>query len=135
MDATVNPEVEVPASTSDATETAVISAPAEAEAPTAESSTATSTRADQKRTDPKPAAAPTQSGPHGIQFDFNHRARVILPPRTAGKWRIRLHDLDTGNTLLMTENQGAFVRSAKRYDIRIGIGGCSWTTPAPRPRC
>jgi hypothetical protein len=122
MDATVNPEVEVPVSTSDATETADNSAPAEAEAPTAESSTATSTRADQKRTDPEPAATPTQSGPHGIQFVFNHRARVILLPRTEVKWRIRLHDLDTGNTLLMTENQGAFVRSAKRYDNRIGIG-------------
>jgi autotransporter strand-loop-strand O-heptosyltransferase len=118
MDAPLNPAVAVPVSASEAAETTDAAA---TEVPAADSSAAASTGADQKRTYPEPAAAPTQSGPHGIQFDFNHGARVILPPRTEGKWRVRLHDLDTGNTLFLTENQGAFVRSAKRYYVRIGI--------------
>ncbi len=70
---------------------------------------------------PPPADQPTQLGPQDIRFDYNFGARVVLPTRTAGKWRLRLHDLDTGNTLFQTENQGAFVSSAKRYYVRIGI--------------
>lgn len=76
---------------------------------------------DKKRPYPPPAEQPTQRGPRGIRFDFNQGARVVLPPRTEGKWRVRLHDLDTGNTLFQTENQGAYVSSAKRYYVRIGI--------------
>jgi autotransporter strand-loop-strand O-heptosyltransferase len=76
---------------------------------------------DKKRPYPLPAKLPTQEGPVGIRFDFNHGARVVLPNRTEGKWRIRLRDIDTGNTLFLTENQGAFVNSAKRYFVRIGI--------------
>jgi len=70
---------------------------------------------------PPPAAQPTQAGPQGVRFDFNHGARVVLPPRTEGKWRVRLRDLDTGNILFQSENKGAFVSSAKRYYVRIGI--------------
>ena len=76
---------------------------------------------DKKQPYPPHTNVPTQGGPAGIRFDFNHGARVVLPPRTEGKWRIRLHDLDTGNTLFLTENQGALVSSAKRYFVRIGI--------------
>jgi len=70
---------------------------------------------------PPPAPLPTQTGPRGIRFDFNQGARVVLPTRTEGKWRVRLRDLDTGNILFQSENQGAFVSSAKRYYVRIGI--------------
>ncbi len=70
---------------------------------------------------PPPAERPTQQGPDGIRFDFNNGARVALPPRTEGKWRVRLRDLDTGNILFQSENQGAYVSSSKRYYVRIGI--------------
>jgi autotransporter strand-loop-strand O-heptosyltransferase len=74
-----------------------------------------------KRPYPPPASQPTQIASHGIRFDFNDGARVVLPPRTAGKWRIRLRDIDTGNTLFQSENQGATVSSAKKYYVRFGI--------------
>ena len=70
---------------------------------------------------PPPANLPTQLGPQGIRFDFNHGARVILPNRTEGKWRVRLRDLDTGNILFQSENQGAFVSSAKRFYVRFSV--------------
>ena len=70
---------------------------------------------------PSPAEQPTQPGPGGIRFDFNHGARVVLPNRTEGKWRVRLRDLDTGNVLFQSENKGAFVSSTKRYYVRISI--------------
>jgi autotransporter strand-loop-strand O-heptosyltransferase len=70
---------------------------------------------------PPPAAEPTQSGPCGIRFDFNNGARVVLPPRADGKWRVCLRDLDTGNILFQSENQGAFVSSAKRFYVRFRI--------------
>ena len=63
---------------------------------------------------PPAAALPTLQGPAGIRFDFNLGARVLLPNRTQGRWRVRLHDLDTGNLLFESENQGAFVDFAKR---------------------
>ncbi|MBV9755985.1 MAG: autotransporter strand-loop-strand O-heptosyltransferase [Alphaproteobacteria bacterium] len=74
-----------------------------------------------KRPYPPCAELPTQHGPHGIRFDFNQGARVVLPNRTGGRWRVRLSDLDTGNVLFENENQGAFVASAKRYYVRFGI--------------
>ncbi len=75
----------------------------------------------QKPAYPPPAELPTQFGPRGIRFDFSHGARVVLPNRAAGKWRVRLRDLDTGNILFESENQGAFVASAKRFFVRFGI--------------
>ena len=57
----------------------------------------------------------------GIRFDFNQGARVILPIRSDGKWRIQLRDLDTGNVLFLTENQGASVASSKRFFVRFRI--------------
>jgi autotransporter strand-loop-strand O-heptosyltransferase len=70
---------------------------------------------------PPPADQPTQIGPHGIRYDINHGARVVLPQRTQGSWRIRLRDLDTGNVLFQSDNKGAFVRSSKRFYVRFGI--------------
>jgi autotransporter strand-loop-strand O-heptosyltransferase len=70
---------------------------------------------------PPPAAIPTREGPKGIRFDFNLGARVLLPNRTEGKWRVQLRDLDTGNILFLSENQGAFVTSSKRYFVRFSL--------------
>ena len=70
---------------------------------------------------PPAAARPVLEGPKGIRFDFNYGARVVVPPRTEGKWRVRLRDLDTGNILFQSETQGAFISSSKRYYVRIGI--------------
>ncbi|MGH3851788.1 MAG: autotransporter strand-loop-strand O-heptosyltransferase, partial [Pseudonocardiaceae bacterium] len=72
---------------------------------------------------PYPAASelPTQLGPRGIRFDFNRGARLLLPNRRDGAWRVRLRDLDTHNVLFETENKGAVVASAKRYYVRIGL--------------
>jgi len=70
---------------------------------------------------PPPAGTPTQTGAEGIRFDFNHGARVVLPPREAGLWRVRLRDLDTGNILFLSDNQGAFVRSSKRWFVRFAV--------------
>jgi autotransporter strand-loop-strand O-heptosyltransferase len=74
-----------------------------------------------KSTFPPASDRPTQHGPDGILFDFNHGARVLLPGRDNGKWRIRLRDLDTGNILFQSENHGAFVNSSKRFYVRFGI--------------
>ena len=70
---------------------------------------------------PRPADRPTQTSAGGIRFDFNQGARVVLPTRATGRWRVRLRDLATGNILFQSENQGAFVRSAKRFFVRFGV--------------
>jgi autotransporter strand-loop-strand O-heptosyltransferase len=67
---------------------------------------------------PPAAAEPTQTAPQGIRYDFNLGARMRLPE---GKWRIRLRDIDTGNTLFESENEGALVASAKRFYVRFLI--------------
>ncbi len=85
-----------------------------------EGSTATS-NSGHKGPYPLPAAQPTQVGPRGIRFDFNNGARVVLPPRTEGQWRVCLRDIDTGNILFQSENQGAYVSSSKRFYVRFRI--------------
>lgn len=70
---------------------------------------------------PAPAALPTQIGPQGIRFDFNLGAHVVFSNRATGKWHVRLRDLDTGNILFESQNQGAFASSAKRYYVRFGV--------------
>jgi autotransporter strand-loop-strand O-heptosyltransferase len=70
---------------------------------------------------PPSAAQPTQQGPNGVRFDVNQGARVLLPNRADGRWRIQLRDLDTGNILFQSENQGALVASAKHFFVRFGI--------------
>ncbi len=68
-----------------------------------------------------PSARPTQAGPGGIWFDYNDGARVLLPLRETGFWRVRLSDLDTGNVLFESKNQGALIASSKTYFVRIRI--------------
>ncbi len=70
---------------------------------------------------PPLAAQPTQEGPEGIRFDFNDGCRLVLPVRTSGKWLVRLHDLDSGNILFESENQGATINSSKRWYVRFRI--------------
>jgi len=70
---------------------------------------------------PPSAAVPTQPAAQRLRFDFNCGARILLPQRTEGEWRVRIKDLDTGNTLFESTNQGALVASAKRYYVRFGI--------------
>ncbi|MCB8874461.1 autotransporter strand-loop-strand O-heptosyltransferase [Acidisoma silvae] len=70
---------------------------------------------------PPPADQPTQIGPRGIRYDINHGARISLPERSEGHWRIRLTDLDSGNILFQNDSKGAFVRSSKRFFVRFGI--------------
>ena len=50
--------------------------------------------------------------------------RVVLSNRTTGKWRVRLRDLDTGNIVFQSENQGAFVSSANRCYVRFSVEAC-----------
>jgi autotransporter strand-loop-strand O-heptosyltransferase len=68
---------------------------------------------------PPPAPVPVLEGPHGLRYDFNLGARVSLPP--GRQWRVRLRDLDTGNILFESKNEGALVVSSKRFFIRFGI--------------
>ena len=71
---------------------------------------------------PPASDLPTQlHEPSGIRFDFNMGARVLLPPRTTGKWLVVLRDLDTGNILFESTNSGAFVASAKHFYVRFGV--------------
>jgi autotransporter strand-loop-strand O-heptosyltransferase len=63
---------------------------------------------------PAPAEVPTQQGPRGIRFDFNDGCRVLLPEADQ-PWRVRLSDLDTGNTLFETELKAGRINSTKRY--------------------
>jgi autotransporter strand-loop-strand O-heptosyltransferase len=87
-------------------------------------SSATTSETDHKGPYPPPAALPTQIGPLGIRFDFNQGARVVLPNRTSGKWRVCLRDLDTGNILFQSENEGAYVSSAKQFYVRFRVEVC-----------
>ena len=73
-----------------------------------------------KRAYPAPAGQPTQSGPHGIRFDFNEGCRVLLPPADK-PWHVVLRDLDTGNVLFRTELASGAVNSTKRYYVRFRI--------------
>ncbi|KGB22956.1 Plasmid pIB6 ORFA DNA [Acetobacter tropicalis] len=68
-----------------------------------------------------PAEKPALDAGNGIFYDFNCGARILLPQRQEGKWRITLRDLDTANILFLNENTGAFISSAKRYFVRFGL--------------
>jgi autotransporter strand-loop-strand O-heptosyltransferase len=70
---------------------------------------------------PAAASAPTQNAASGVRFDFNNGARVALPAREVGKWRVLLRDLDTGNIIYDVENRGATVRSSKKWFVRFSI--------------
>jgi len=98
-----------------------LAAPVELDPAPPDTSAAAKPETEQKQPYPPPAGSPTQSGPKGIRFDFNQGARLLLPNRTEGKWQVRLRDLDTGNILFQTENQGALARSSKRFFVRFSI--------------
>jgi hypothetical protein len=110
-----------------------ISPAASSEEPGAES-IAVKAAPDAKPLYPRTAPMPTQIGPDGIRFDFNRGCRVLLPVRTDGRWRVRLRDLDTGNTLFQSDNQGALVSSAKRWFVRFRIAVWSIDGPNTEPR-
>jgi len=69
---------------------------------------------------PSPAPVPTQQGAKGVRFDFNEGCRVVLP-ENEHPWRVRIADLDTGNTLYETEIKAGRVSSTKRYYVRFRI--------------
>jgi autotransporter strand-loop-strand O-heptosyltransferase len=69
---------------------------------------------------PAVAEWPTQRGPRGILFDFNEGCRVVLP-EAEHPWRVRLSDLETGNTLYETEIKAGRVASTKRYYVRFRL--------------
>ncbi len=87
-----------------------------------------------KSTYPPLSPDPTQAGPEDIRFDFNQGCRVALPQRATGTWRVRLRDLDTGNILFESENQGALVNSAKRWFVRFSIEVWSLDEGVAEPR-
>ncbi len=68
---------------------------------------------------PPPAAVPTQEAPRGIRYDFNLGARITLP--AGPSWHLILRDLDSGNILFETRNEGASVSSSKRFYVRFGV--------------
>jgi autotransporter strand-loop-strand O-heptosyltransferase len=76
--------------------------------------------AETKLAYPRLAPVPTQEGLRGIRFDFNDGCRVVLP-HSEHPWRVKLSDIDTGNTLFETELKGGFVNSTKRYYVRIRL--------------
>ena len=85
---------------------------------------------------PTVAPLPTQRGPSGIRFDINQGARVLLPDRTQGKWRVRLRDLDTGNVLFEKREPGrlrSLLQALFRPFPRSTSG--TWTLPAWPRRC
>jgi len=71
---------------------------------------------------PPASTLPTQlDAAAGIRFDFNMVARVLPPPPETGKWQVRLRDLNTGNILFESVNEGAFVASSKHHYVRFAI--------------
>jgi len=65
---------------------------------------------------------PTQKGPEGILFDFNYGCRIEVPPLPDGQeWRIKLSDVETGNTIYETSFPGGVVQSSKKYFIPFKI--------------
>ena len=114
-DTEAEPRLEAPADAStEAANTSAVEASASASKPEAPAKPADPVKAAY----PPAAAKPTQEGPAGILYDFNLGARVLIPP---GDFRVRLADLDTGNTLFETTTKGAFVNSSKRFYVRFNI--------------
>lgn len=95
------------------------SAPEGSPKPTADPSSVSGS-APVKRAYPAPAETPTQQGPKGMNFDFNDGCRVKFSEGDH-PWKVRLSDLDTGNTLFETEIKAGFVNSSKRYFVRFRL--------------
>ena len=56
----------------------------------------------------------------GASSNFRVDRRGV-PVLLSDSWHIRLRDLDTGNILFGSTNQGAFVSSSKHFYVRFGI--------------
>ena len=71
---------------------------------------------------PVPPETPTQSGAHGLRYDFNDGCRIVVP-EAEKPWRVRLMDLDTANILFETSGdfRAGRVTSAKRYYVRFRV--------------
>lgn len=67
---------------------------------------------------PPPARNPTQAGPDGLRFDFNHGCRLLLPD---GRWRVRFSDLDAETVLFEASLGAGRVTSPDIYYQRVGI--------------
>ncbi len=68
-----------------------------------------------------PPPMPAIEAAAGLRFDFNEGARVAVPPRASGLWRVRLSDIDTGNTLYDSTLAGGMAVSAKKWFFRCRI--------------
>lgn len=62
-----------------------------------------STRAEAKAPYLPAASLSNQLGARGTRLDFNLGARMVLPSRTEGGWRVALGDLDTDSLLFHRE--------------------------------
>ena len=111
----VQPEFDIGGATADAEISSSATVP---EVPAASSSS--SSGSTSKRAYPLPAEVPTQPGLKGLRFDFNDGCRVVLQ-ESEHPWRVRLSDLDTGNTLFETELKAGRVNSSKRYYVRFRV--------------
>ena len=87
---------------------------------TAGATPASATAEPVKRAYPAAAEIPTQQAPHGLRFDFNDGCRATFP-ESEHPWRVRLSDLDTGNTLFESELKAGRVNSSKRYYVRFRV--------------
>ena len=69
-----------------------------------------------------PTPQPTQEGPEGIRFDFNHGCRVEVPVLPNGEhWRIRFSDLETSNVIFETMTTGGSFQSTKLYYVPFKV--------------
>jgi autotransporter strand-loop-strand O-heptosyltransferase len=68
-----------------------------------------------------PPQTPVIEASAGIRFDFNEGARVSLPARPSGLWRVRLSDAGTGNTLYDETLAGGLAMSAKKWFFRARL--------------
>ncbi|MGP2966190.1 autotransporter strand-loop-strand O-heptosyltransferase [Serratia marcescens] len=61
-----------------------------------------------------PPDQPTQAGPEGIQFDFNHGCRIHLPP---GDWQVQVIDAVTGHVFGEASMEQGRVEGHKKYYV------------------
>jgi autotransporter strand-loop-strand O-heptosyltransferase len=76
-----------------------------------------------------PPPTPVLEAPAGVRFDFNEGARVSVPARGTGVWRVRLSDTGTGNTLYDSTLAGGMVMSAKKWFFRCRVEVFDGETP------
>ena len=74
----------------------------------------------QKLSFPLPAEEPTQAGPQGLRYDFNHGCRVALPERT-GNWRVRLPTSTHPISCMKQRSARVSWRAQSDYFLRIRI--------------